>query len=60
MGDLEIHTPYGWVRLEDTIQGIETCTVCGEFEGAEGEGYVKCDPPELLVYLCRKCRSKHD
>jgi hypothetical protein len=60
MADLEIHTVHGWVKLEDVIQGQETCTVCGEVEGAEGAGYVKCDPPELLVYLCRKCRVKHD
>jgi len=56
MADLEIHTASGWRKLEDIIQGQETCTTCGAIEGAEGEGFVKCDPPELLVYLCRKCR----
>ena len=60
MADLEIHTASGWVKLEDIIQGQETCTVCQAVEGAEGAGYVKCDPPELLVYLCRQCRIKHD
>ena len=47
--------------LEDVIQGQETCTNCSAVEPAEGAGFVKCDPPELLVYLCRKCRvNPHD
>ena len=56
MGDIYIHTAQGWVNLDDIIQGQETCTVCLAVEGAEGAGYVKCDPPELMVYLCRACR----
>ena len=58
MGEIQIHTAAGWVALDDIVQGQETCTICLAIEGAEGAGYVKCDPPELLVYLCRACRSK--
>ena len=58
MGDIEIHTSEGWVKLNDIMQGQETCTVCLVVEGAEGAGYVKCDPPELMIYLCRACRPK--
>ena len=57
MGDLEIHTAHGWVKLEDIIMGTETCTVCGAEGDAEGAGYMKCDPPELMVWLCRACRK---
>ena len=60
MGDLEIHTVNGWVKLEDIIQAQQTCTICRVIEEAEGAGFVKCDPPELLIYLCRQCRIKHD
>ena len=56
MGDLEIHTVNGWVKLEDIIPGEETCSICQSVGEAEGAGYVKCDPPELMVWLCRKCR----
>ena len=35
MGDIEIHTAKGWVKLDDMIQGQETCTVCLAVEGAE-------------------------
>lgn len=60
MGDIEIHTAQGWLKLDDIIQGQETCSVCASIEGAEGAGYVKCDPSELMIYLCRACRKKHD
>ena len=58
MGEIEIHTAQGWVALDDIIQGQETCTVCLAVESAEGAGYVKCDPPELMIYLCRACRPQ--
>ena len=61
MGHIQIHTVNGWIDLEDVIQGQETCTNCSTVEPAEGAGFVKCDPPELLVYLCRKCQvNPHD
>lgn len=56
MGNIQIHTAYGWVDLEDLIIGTEKCSTCGIEEDAEGAGYVKCDPPELRIWLCRKCR----
>ena len=56
MGDLEIHTAHGWVKLEDIVIGTETCSKCGVKADAEGAGYVKCDPPELMVWFCRACR----
>jgi hypothetical protein len=56
MGNIQIHTAYGWVDLEELIIGIEKCSTCGLEEDAEGAGYVKCDPPELRIWLCRKCR----
>jgi hypothetical protein len=56
MGDLEIHTANGWVKLEDIIQGEEVCSRCDKSVPAEGAGYMKCDPPELMIYLCRECR----
>ena len=56
MGDIEIHTANGWVKLDDIMQGQEMCTICLAVEGAEGAGFVKCDPPELMIYLCRACR----
>jgi hypothetical protein len=56
MGDLEIHGAYGWRKLEDIIIGEETCSLCQSVGEAEGAGYVKCNPPELMVWLCRKCR----
>lgn len=59
MADIEIHTSGGWVKLQDIIQGQEKCTSCGVVEPAEGAGFVKCNPPELLVYLCRTCRIDH-
>ena len=56
MGFIEIHTVNGWVNIEDIIIGTEKCTRCAKQEDAEGAGYMKCDPPELMVWLCRECR----
>ena len=57
MGNIEIHTADGWVKLQDLIVGQETCSICASVGEAEGAGYVKCDPPELMIWLCRTCRA---
>jgi hypothetical protein len=56
MGDIEIHTADGWVKLQDLIIGQETCSKCGDQGEAESIGYQKCDPPELLIWFCKECR----
>ena len=61
MAGIQIHTAEGWVNLEDIIQGEETCSICGVVEPAEGAGFAKCNPPELMIYLCRAHRQNpHD
>ncbi|CAB4194214.1 hypothetical protein UFOVP1261_15 [uncultured Caudovirales phage] len=56
MGHLQIHTVDGWKDLGDVIPARIKCDKCGEIGVAQGAGFVKCDPPELLVYLCATCR----
>ena len=54
MGDLEIHTVNGWVKLEDVILAQETCSKCGKEDDAEGAGFISTDP---IVFHCRQCRT---
>ena len=57
MGELEVHTANGWVYLNDIIPGRENCDKCGQEGPAEGAGYQNCNPPELIIWFCRKCRD---
>lgn len=60
MGFIEIKTSKGWVNLEDLLNSRENCDKCGADEApAQPEGYQACDPPELIIYFCVKCRAEH-
>jgi len=59
MADIEVHTAYGWKPLGDLIQATIKCDKCGETVPADGDGFVKCDPPENIIYFCRECRKSH-
>lgn len=59
MGNLQVHTAYGWKDLEDLIPATIKCDKCGEKVRAEGAGFVKCDPPENIIYFCEPCRAVH-
>ena len=56
MGDIEIHTADGWVKLDDIIIARIKCSKCDKEGEAESIGFQKCDPPELLIWFCRACR----
>ena len=59
MGHIEVHTAYGWKPLEDLIPATIKCDRCSEIVRAEGAGFMKCDPPENIIYFCAACRDKH-
>lgn len=59
MGNLQVHTAYGWRDIEDLIPATIKCDKCSELVRAEGAGFVKCDPPEALIYFCGPCRAIH-
>jgi len=54
MGDLEIHTVKGWVKLEDIIPAQATCSKCGKEDDADGAGFISTEP---IIFHCRQCRT---
>ena len=59
MGELQVHTVYGWQSLEDLIPATIKCDKCGEKVQAQGAGFVKSDPVENIIYFCEPCRGTH-
>jgi hypothetical protein len=55
MGDIEIHTADGWVKLQDLIIGQETCSMCGAMGEADAIGYQK-NSFENPIWFCKECR----
>ena len=53
MGELEIHTANGWVRLNDIIMAKDECTTCKDVVDADGAGYLSTNP---ILFYCTKCR----
>ena len=56
MGEIEVNTAYGWVKLTDIIHGRENCDKCGAEGRADAAGYQSLEA-ELIIWYCLECRS---